>query len=210
MPAPHHDDIRSPRAHRRLPAKPLLFVAGAFALGLLLFLLLWWRDRGNDFYRPDVTAPAAADQQFEALPAPLPANEAGDTASGMEAPTERPGQPPPHIIPAPPQPPAAPIPAAAPPVELAAGTAPQPIQMPAPQYPPEAFRNGESGTVLLRVHVGPDGVPYAVDLVQSSRSRALDRAANEAVRRWRFRPAIRDGQPVAGEVQVPISFNAER
>ena len=60
----------------------------------------------------------------------------------------------------------------------------------------------------MRVHVGPDGVPMAVDLVQSSRSRSLDRAATEAVQRWRFRPAQRNGQPVDGEVQVPISFNA--
>lgn len=82
--------------------------------------------------------------------------------------------------------------------------------MPAPSYPPEAFRNGESGTVLLRVHVGPDGTPYAVDLVQGSHSRLLDRAAADAVRRWHFRPAMRGGQPIAGEVQVPITFNADR
>ena len=93
---------------------------------------------------------------------------------------------------------------------MAGGTAPQPIQSPAPSYPAQALRNGESGTVLLRVHVGADGIPYDVDLVQSSRSRALDRAASDAVRGWRFRPATRGGQPVPGEVQVPISFNADR
>ena len=38
----------------------------------------------------------------------------------------------------------------------------------------------------------------------------LDRAATEAVKRWRFRPAMQGGQPVSGEVQVPITFNAER
>jgi periplasmic protein TonB len=207
MPASEHE-TRSTRARWRPSRRVLLIAAGAFAAGLLLFLALWWRDRGNDFYRADVAAPAAADQQFEALPAPLPANEAGNTASGMEAPTGRPAEAAPHIVQ--PQPPAPPVPAPPPTAEIAEeATAPQPIQMPAPAYPPEAFRNGESGTVLMRVHVGPDGVPYAVDLVQSSRSRALDRAASEAVRRWRFRPAVRGGQPVAGEVQVPISFNAE-
>jgi protein TonB len=98
----------------------------------------------------------------------------------------------------------------APGIVYGGGTAPQPIEMPAPSYPPRALRNGESGTVLLRVHVGADGIPYDVDLVQSSRSRLLDRAASDAVRRWRFRPAMRGGQPVAGEVQVPIAFNATR
>lgn len=61
--------------------------------------------------------------------------------------------------------------------------------------------------MLLRVHVGADGVPYAVDLVSGSGSRHLDRAATDAVRKWRFRPAMRDGRPVSGAVQVPISFN---
>jgi protein TonB len=85
-----------------------------------------------------------------------------------------------------------------------------PVSAPAPGYPPDAFRRGESGTVLLRVHVGPDGIPYAVDLVRSSHSRSLDRAASDAVKRWRFRPAQRNGQPVAADVQVPITFNADR
>jgi periplasmic protein TonB len=211
MPAPERHDPPSPFTRWRPSAKALLFVIGAFAIGLLLFLALWWRDRGNDFYRADVAAPAVEGQQFEPLPAPLPAGEARSTASGMEAPTGVPAPAPPHIVQAPQTArPAAPAPPASPAAEIAAGTAPQPIQMPAPSYPSEALRNGDSGTVLLRVHVGPDGVPYAVDLVRSSRSRALDRAANDAVRRWRFRPAMRDGQPVAGEVEVPISFNPDR
>jgi protein TonB len=210
MPAPERQHAPSPLTRWRPSGRTLLFAIGAFALGLLLFLALWWRDRGNDFYRPDVAAPAAEGQQFEPLPAPLPAGEAGNTASGMEAAPETPAQPPPHIIQAPPPPPAPPAPAAPSEIDAGPATAPQPIQMPAPPYPPEALRNGESGTVLLRVHVGPDGVPYAVDLVQSSRSRALDRAAADAVRRWRFRPAMRGGQPVAGEIQVPIAFNADR
>jgi protein TonB len=85
-----------------------------------------------------------------------------------------------------------------------------PISSPAPDYPREALRNGESGTVLLRVRVGADGVPAQVDVVQSSRSRVLDRAASETVARWRFRPAQRDGRAVAGDVQVPIAFNPAR
>jgi protein TonB len=89
-------------------------------------------------------------------------------------------------------------------------TPPAPIQSPAPSYPPAALRNRESGTVLLRVHVDTGGNPYAVDLLRSSRSRSLDRAATEAVKRWRFRPAMQDGQPVPGVVQVPITFTAER
>jgi len=183
----------------------------AFAIGLLLFLALWWRDRGNDFYRAQAAPQTAEGQQFEPLPEPLPAGESPSIASGTEQPSGQPATPAPHIIQAPPTPaPPRETPAPAAAASPSASTAPVPLSAPAPSYPPEALRNGESGTVLLRVHVDPQGVPYSIDLVQSSRSRALDRAANQAVQRWRFHPATRGGQPVAGEVQVPITFSADR
>jgi periplasmic protein TonB len=205
-------------APRRAPAwtrwrpsvRLLLWALLAFVIGLLLFLALWWRDRGNDFYRAQAVPQAAEGQQFEPLPEPSPAGESRGTASGMEQPSGQPSTPAPRIIQAP-APVAQPRPAPAPEaVASQAASAPVPLQTPAPSYPPEAFRNGESGTVLLRVHVDPQGIPYGIDLVQSSRSRTLDRAASQAVQRWRFRPATRGGQPVAGEVQVPITFSADR
>jgi protein TonB len=189
--------------------RALIAIGVAFAVGLALFLLLWWRDRGNDFYRPEAAPQSGSDQQFEPLPAPLPASESGGD-NHLGQPTPEGSSPTIERAPMPPAPasrPPAPAPA---PVAEAPTATPVPISSPAPSYPPDALRNGESGTVLLRVHVGPDGVPYSVDLVQSSRSRALDRAAADAVRRWRFRPAQRDGQPVAGVVQVPIAFTADR
>jgi protein TonB len=188
-----------------------LLIAGiAFAVGLLLFLLLWMRDRSDGFYRAQAPVPNVEGQQFEPLPAPLPAGEAGN-ASGMGVPGEDDDQSA-RIIEAPrpaPPPPIAPA-APPPPVAMAPGNDPVPIQSPAPRYPPDALRNGESGTVLLRVHVSAEGLPVAIDLVQSSRSRSLDRAATEAVKRWRFQPAQRNGEPVSGVVQVPISFAADR
>jgi protein TonB len=206
------DASRPPAWKRWRPSLRLLrWVLLAFVVGLSLFLALWWRDRGNDFYRAQIAPQTAEGQQFEPLPEPLPAGESRGTASGMEQPSGQPATPAPHIIQAPP--PAAPprpVPTPEAVASQAATSAPVPLESPAPSYPPEAFRNGESGTVLLRVHVDPQGSPYAVDLVQSSRSRALDRAASQAVRRWRFRPAMRGGQPVAGEVQVPITFSADR
>jgi len=90
---------------------------------------------------------------------------------------------------------------------MAPGVDPVPLATPAPRYPPEALRNQESGTVLLHVDVGADGVPTQVQVAKSSRSRSLDRAASEAVRQWRFRPAQRNGQPVPGSVQVPVAFD---
>ena len=42
-----------------------------------------------------------------------------------------------------------------------------------------------------------------------SGSRSLDRAASSAVKRWRFLPGQRNGQPVGGSVEVPISFDLD-
>ena len=36
-----------------------------------------------------------------------------------------------------------------------------------------------------------------------------DRAALEAVRRWTFKPATRNGQPIVTDVLVPITFNPQ-
>jgi protein TonB len=192
--------------------KALLVAAIAFAAGLLLFLLLWLDQRdNNDFYRSGSAPLGTQGQQFEPLPTPLPAGGTDDNASGLGDVEQAPagGQPP--IAEAPPAP-AAPLesaPPPPPPAAIADSAVPQPVSSPAPRYPRVAQRRGDSGTVLLRVHVGPDGVPYSVDLVQGSGSRELDRAASDAVRRWRFRPAVRNGQAVAGTVQVPITFNLE-
>jgi protein TonB len=186
----------------------LLFAASAFGIGLLLFALLWWRDRGNKFYRPDGAATSTPDQQrFDPLPAPLPADAAGGNASGMGEPDTSSAAPAPPgmtVVPPPPPPPAVT------PGPSTTISTPTPISSPPPEYPQDAFRNGEAGTVLLRLHVDDHGLVYAVDLVESSNSRSLDRAASEAVRNWRFRPAQRDGHAVSGTVQVPIAFTADR
>jgi protein TonB len=89
---------------------------------------------------------------------------------------------------------------------------PSPIasQSPAPRYPTQALRRGESGSVTVRAEIGADGVPTQVSVASSSGSRLLDRAAMDAVRRWRFTPATREGQPAPGTVVVPISFDATR
>jgi len=86
----------------------------------------------------------------------------------------------------------------------------EPIARVQPDYPPQAFRAGEEGTVVLRVDVDAAGNPGNVDIVSRSGSRDLDRAAIEAVRKWKFRPAMQGGQAVASQVEVPIDFRMDR
>ena len=81
----------------------------------------------------------------------------------------------------------------------------------APKYPPQALRSGVEGSVSVRVEVDASGVPTDVKVVERSgeRSRDLDRAVTDAVRRWRFEPAMKDGKAVAGAVVVPVEFKSQ-
>ncbi len=82
----------------------------------------------------------------------------------------------------------------------------RPLNNPQPEYPRDAQRRGETGTVILRVSVGADGSAGDIDFVQRSGSQALDRAAQQAVRKWRFTPEMRGGVATASTVQVPVVF----
>ncbi len=78
---------------------------------------------------------------------------------------------------------------------------------PPPRYPRQALQRGWQGTVWLRVHVDAQGRPVAVDIHQGSGHGLLDRTAREQVlKRWRFVPAVIDGNPVPAQGLVPIDF----
>ena len=68
---------------------------------------------------------------------------------------------------------------------------------------------GHEGRVLLRVAVLGNGRVGRVDLARSSGHGSLDRAALAAVKRWRFRPALRGGEAVAATLTVPVVFRLE-
>lgn len=64
----------------------------------------------------------------------------------------------------------------------------RPLAMPGPEYPREALRAGQSGEVLVEYTVGTDGSVTAARVVDSNPGRVFDRAALDAVQRWRFQP----------------------
>jgi protein TonB len=78
---------------------------------------------------------------------------------------------------------------------------------PPPPYPATARRRGWEGKVLLRVEVSASGSVRDVVIEKSSGYSCLDEAAQQAVYRWRFKPALQNGRPVPGQVKVPIHFN---
>ncbi len=79
-----------------------------------------------------------------------------------------------------------------------------------PRYPREAARQGQEGTVMLRVQVDASGNVLRVEIEQGSGVRALDDAAQRHVKRhWRFHPAMQNGRAVAAWALVPISFTLQ-
>lgn len=76
-----------------------------------------------------------------------------------------------------------------------------------PKYPPQAIRQHQQGTVMLKVLVGLDGTPEEITVERSSGSRLLDQAAIAAVRTWVFNAGMKNGQPARGYALVPIEFN---
>ncbi len=76
-----------------------------------------------------------------------------------------------------------------------------------PRYPKAAIDENRSGRTVVLVTVDEQGMPTGFSIDQSSGSADIDEAALTAARRWRYRPAIRDGRPQPGEVRVPLNFS---
>jgi protein TonB len=139
-------------------------------------------------------------------PAPQPVAIATPAPPAPNAPTG-------VVEPQPPAPPVAAPVAPAPPapakVELPSSDADY-LNNPLPPYPPMSRRQGESGTVRVQVRISAQGVVLGEPVVaQSSGYERLDRAAVDAVRKWRFVPGKRNGVPVEMTHVVPVIFKLD-
>jgi len=81
------------------------------------------------------------------------------------------------------------------------------LNNPAPAYPSISRRLGEQGRVVLKVLVSAAGEPESVALENGSGSDRLDQAAIDAVKKWRFVPAKRNGESLSAYVLVPLKFS---
>lgn len=78
-----------------------------------------------------------------------------------------------------------------------------------PPYPPGKQRLGEEGVVVVRVLVGPDGRVKQVEPVDAPDEAFYKVTAQQAFRKWRFKPATRDGVPVEGWRTMTVRFELE-
>lgn len=90
-------------------------------------------------------------------------------------------------------------------VELRRQTPPRIVSRVEPVYPPEAKARGVKGNVVLEIRVDADGKVTDVKVLRSVDA-ALDQAAVDAVRQWRYAP-LTPATPVIATVTVRFHLN---
>lgn len=76
-----------------------------------------------------------------------------------------------------------------------------------PSYPALARQARIRGNVVLKVHVGPDGVVNKVDVVSGHPILVQD--AIQAVKQWRYQPYLYEGKAIPMDTTVTLSFDGK-
>lgn len=75
-----------------------------------------------------------------------------------------------------------------------------------PPYPAAMLRLQMEGKVTVRVTIGPDGRVQDITLVNAPDPAFFEATRRQALSRWRFTPATRDGVPVVSEKVMTVTF----
>jgi TonB family protein len=84
---------------------------------------------------------------------------------------------------------------------------PAPLRKIDPKYPPTLVKEHVEGEVVLYAVIRRDGSVDSIQLVRGI-DEQLDANAMNALSQWKFRPALRQGEPVELEAIVHIPFHA--
>lgn len=85
-------------------------------------------------------------------------------------------------------------------------TPPVPTYKPEPTYPQAAREARIQGEVRLSAMIDEKGIASEITVTRSLEP-SLDKEAIATLGKWRFKPAMKYGEPVAYKVTVAISFN---
>jgi periplasmic protein TonB len=77
---------------------------------------------------------------------------------------------------------------------------------PAPDYPESALAQHIAGTVLLQFTVDEHGETRDIHVLEANPPGVFDRAATNAIRRWRYAPMLVNGTPVQVPVKTLLRF----
>jgi protein TonB len=82
---------------------------------------------------------------------------------------------------------------------------PEAVSQVAPAYPPELRKAKIDGSVTLAFVLSEEGRVEEPRVENSSRPE-FEKPALDAIRKWRFRPGLKDGQPVRTYIRIPMRF----
>jgi len=85
-------------------------------------------------------------------------------------------------------------------------TPPRAIYSPEPEFSEEARKAKYQGLCTLEVFVDEMGRPRDIKIV-GSLGMGLDEKAIEAVKTWRFEPAMKDGHPIPARINLEVDFH---
>jgi protein TonB len=75
-----------------------------------------------------------------------------------------------------------------------------------PNYPRRALKLHQEGVIYLKILVSDKGLPEKIIFTQKSKYNLLNKAALDAVSKWKFQPMITNGHKSKMWVNVPIEF----
>lgn len=84
----------------------------------------------------------------------------------------------------------------------------QPLRTPPPEYPDELRRRQIEGFVLVVAVVDEKGAVVDAEVTKSGNPE-LTRQALAAIKKWKYKPAEKDGQPIRARVSIPIQFSLD-
>jgi periplasmic protein TonB len=85
---------------------------------------------------------------------------------------------------------------------------PEPVKTPPPSYPASLKGSGHAGIVAVKMTIDEEG-NVASAVATKSNHVAFEPPAVEAALTWKFKPATKDGKPVAVQLVIPVRFAAE-
>jgi protein TonB len=75
-----------------------------------------------------------------------------------------------------------------------------------PPYPRSLQADGIEGVAIVRVLVGTDGRVRAVESVRADDPLFFEATRDQALRKWRFKPATEDGRPIESWREMTVRF----
>lgn len=88
-------------------------------------------------------------------------------------------------------------------------TPPRPVSKAPPQYPRSLLKKKQGGKVLVLVTVDENGAVANATVKISSGFPALDQAALNAAKRWKFKPGIKGGRKAVMTATIPFNFRVK-